>query len=53
MKLEFDAPSKCFYLVCKFELLNLNASMSFFVCFFPSFLAMEPHFPLVFLVSAN
>lgn len=35
MKLEFNSPSKCFWLVCKFELLNLNVSMSFFVCVFP------------------
>jgi hypothetical protein len=34
MKLELNYLSKCFCLVCKFELLNLNVSMSFFVCAF-------------------
>jgi hypothetical protein len=49
MKLEFDSPSKCLCLVCKFELLNWNASMSFFVCVFYFFFSNGTTFSTGFL----
>ncbi len=42
-----------FMLVCKFEILNLDASMSLFVFVSSSFSVMEPHSPPVFLVGCQ
>jgi len=52
-KLGFNSPLKCLCLVYNFEVLNLDVSMSFFVFLSPSFLEMETHFLLFFLVGVS
>jgi hypothetical protein len=48
IKLSFNSLPKCLCLICKFEILNLDALMLLFVFISPSFSKMEPHSPSFF-----